>query len=62
LCLTPLSYILLAYNHSKDFEGISWYLYQYAIDLRALTLNTELKTKAEKPVAKEAAKANFILW
>ncbi len=56
--------MLLHFNgdyHSKDFEGISWYLNQYAPDLKVLTLSTVLKSQVEKPTAEEAAKADFIL-
>jgi uncharacterized iron-regulated protein len=56
--------MLLHFNgdyHSKDFEGICWYLNQYAPNLRVLTLSTVLKSQVEKPTAEEAAKADFIL-
>lgn len=60
----PKDGIFIHYNgdyHSKDFEGISWYLNQYAEDLKIMTISTQLQDNVNELDSANAGHADFTL-
>jgi uncharacterized iron-regulated protein len=58
------NYTFLHFNgdyHSKDFEGINWYLRQYAPELKVLTISTVLAKEVAQLNPEHQSKANYIL-
>lgn len=56
--------IFIHYNgdyHSKDFEGISWYLNEYAEDLKILTISTQIQDQVSPLDSANAGHADFTL-
>ncbi|MEL7162313.1 MAG: ChaN family lipoprotein [Bacteroidota bacterium] len=47
--------------HSDDFEGIGWYLKQYAPELRVMTISTVEQADVAKLAEENEGKAHFIL-
>lgn len=60
----PKEGIFIHYNgdyHSKDFEGISWYLNQYAQDLKIMTISTQIQDNVSPLDSANAGHADFTL-
>jgi uncharacterized iron-regulated protein len=47
--------------HSDDFEGIGWYLQQYAPELKVLTISTVEQETLGKLAEENVGKGNFVL-
>ncbi|QNR23134.1 ChaN family lipoprotein [Croceimicrobium hydrocarbonivorans] len=60
----PEDGIFIHYNgdyHSKDFEGISWYLNQYAEDLKIMTISTQVQDNVNELDSANGGHADFTL-
>ncbi len=60
----PEDGIFIHYNgdyHSKDFEGINWYLKEYADDLKVKTISTQLQNEVSPLDSINAGHADYTL-